>query len=347
MFNKKSCLFLSICLILVVNLVGCSSGNFSHANEKVSLSELHFDTIMNISLYGDNKEELTGIIRDSYARIDDLEKIFSAQLESSELYAINQAIARGEESFTISDELEKVIKYGLDVNEISNGALDITIGNLIDLWGIGTDHENLPTSEAISEALVGTGCSYLSLDEDNNELRVYSNKVKIDLGAIAKGYAADDIKSLILSKNSKVTGILDFGGNIMTIGGKTDGSKWKVGITDPFDNSNVYGGVSVSDLCVVTSGNYERYFEKDGVRYHHILDAKTGFPAKKGLVSVSIIGSSSIQCDALSTACFCLGADDALSLINGIDGVECVLIYENGDVAVSDGIGQYDFVRAE
>lgn len=349
-YKRIGCCLLAL-LVFAMNLTACSQTSSTSQTttntESASLTELHFDTIMSISLYGSDKNELVDIINEAYDELDRLEAIFSAQLETSELYGINQGIANGQTSFTLSDELTEVIDYAIKVNEESNGALDITIGNLINLWGIGTDHEKLPSEAEINAALEGTGCQYLSLDKENNTLTVSSKNVQIDLGAIAKGYAADLVKELILSKDSEVLGLLDFGGNIMTIGSKPDGSNWKVGITDPLDSTNVYGGVSVSDLCVVTSGNYERYFEENGVRYHHILDASTGYPADKGIISSSIIGVSSIECDALSTACYCLGVEDALALINSIDGVECVLIDNDGNYYTSDGIGKYNFTKAE
>lgn len=340
---------LLVLLVFAMNLTACANSKTSSSTgtESASLSELHFDTIMSISLYGSDKAALTEIINEAYDEVDRLESIFSAQLETSELYSINQGIAKGQTSFVISKELTEVIDYALKVNEESNGTLDITIGNLINLWGIGTDHEKLPTDDEIATALVGTGCEYLSLDKETNTLTVSSENVQLDLGAIAKGYAADLVKELILAKDSSVVGLLDFGGNIMTIGSKPDGSNWKVGITDPLDSTSVYGGVSVSDLCVVTSGNYERYFEENGVRYHHILDAASGYPADKGIISSSIIGASSIECDALSTACYCLGVEDALALINSLDGVECVLIDNDGNYYTSDGIGDYNFTKAE
>ena len=340
---------LLVLLVFAINLTACANSKTSSSTgtESASLSELHFDTIMSISLYGSDKAALTEIINEAYDEVDRLESIFSAQLETSELYSINQGIAKGQTSFVISKELTEVIDYALKVNEESNGALDITIGNLINLWGIGTDHEKLPTDDEIATALVGTGCEYLSLNKETNTLTVSSENVQLDLGAIAKGYAADLVKELILAKDSSVVGLLDFGGNIMTIGSKPDGSNWKVGITDPLDSTSVYGGVSVSDLCVVTSGNYERYFEENGVRYHHILDAASGYPADKGIISSSIIGASSIECDALSTACYCLGVEDALALINSLDGVECVLIDNDGNYYTSDGIGDYNFTKAK
>ena len=348
-YKRIGCLLLLV-LVFAMNLTACSQTSSTSQTttnaESASLTELHFDTIMSISLYGSDKNELLDIINEAYDELDRLEAIFSAQLETSELYEINEKIESGETSFVISSELANVIDYALLVNEESDGALDITIGNLINLWGIGTDHEKLPSEAEINAALEGTGCQYLSLNKETNTLTVSSKNVQIDLGAIAKGYAADLVKELILSKDSEVVGILDFGGNIMTIGSKTDASDWKIGITDPLDATSVYGGVSVSDLCVVTSGNYERYFEENGVRYHHILDASTGYPADKGIISSSIIGASSIECDALSTACYCLGVEDALALINTIDGVECVLIDNEGNYYTSSGIDNYNFTKA-
>ncbi len=344
--NKIISVFMVNALVIsMLSMTGCGKSVFGNSIESSTESEVHFDTVMTITLYGKDKLQLEDCIVKSFEEVDALENIFSAQAKDSELYHINEAIAQGETTFQVSDEIEEVLSCAMDVNEKSDGALDVTIGNLINLWGIGTDHARVPQDEEIQSALEGTGCKYLSLDTDTNTLTVTSDKVQLNLGAIAKGYAADRIENLILSINPEIVGILDFGGNIITIGNKADGSNWNVGITDPLDSSNVYGGLSVSDLSIVTSGNYERYFEQNGVNYHHILDRNTGYPAENGVISATIIGKSSMECDAYSTAVFCLGLDRGMKLVNATDGIECILIDDNGGYHLSNGMAKYNFEK--
>lgn len=307
-----------------------------------SLTEEHFGTILTITLYGSDEEKLKDITEQSFDECERLENIFSAKLSGSELSKLNENAAL--EPVVVSDELMYLIKEALAYNRLSEGALDMSIGKLINLWGIGTENEHIPDADELNPYINADGCSYITIDEENSTIFYTSDIVNIDLGAIAKGYAADCIKQYICDNMESPYGILDFGGNIMTIGQKADGGSWNIGITNPQSPSQVYGVVSVKDMCVVTSGNYERYFIEDGVRYHHILNPFTGYPAQSGIISSTIIGDNSMECDALSTACYILGADKALELINSIDGVEAVFIDNDGKAHTSDGISKYNFV---
>ena len=338
--NKIISVFMVNALVIsMLSMTGCGKSFFGNSIESSTESEVHFDTVMTITLYGKDKLQLEDCIVKSFEEVDVLENIFSAQAKDSELYHINEAIAQGETAFQVSDEIEEVLSCAMDVNEKSDGALDVTIGNLINLWGIGTDHARVPQDEEIQSALEGTGCKYLSLDTDTNTLTVTSDKVQLNLGAIAKGYAADRIENLILSINPEIVGILDFGGNIITIGSKVDGSNWNVGITDPLDSSNVYGGLSVSDLSIVTSGNYERFFEVDGVKYPHIIDPETGYPVENGLASVTVESDDSALADALTTALFVMGYDKAVEFWrSGTYDFEMALIDENGKLYLTEGL---------
>ena len=147
----------------------------------------------------------------------------------------------------------------------------------------------------------------------------------IDLGALVKGYAADEMAAYLKSEGVS-SGLINLGGNVLTIGSKPDGSMWRIGIRKPFDSDAIIDTVEVSDQTVVSSGVYERYFEQDGVIYHHILDPDTGYPIENGIWGDSIICSSSLQGDALSTTCLALGVEKASELIESLDGVEAVFI---------------------
>lgn len=308
---------------------------------KYSLTEEHFGTILTITLYGSDEERLKEITEKAFDECKRLEGIFSAKLSDSELSMLN--VNAPKEPVKVSDELMYLIKKALSYNKLSEGALDISIGELIDLWGIGSENQRVPDIEELKPYINGDGCSSIIIDEENNTVFYNTDLVKIDLGAIAKGYAADSIKQYICDNMESPYGILDFGGNIMTIGQKTDGTSWNIGITDPKDPSQIYGVVSVKDMCVVTSGNYERYFIENGVRYHHILNPFTGYPADTGIISSTIIGDNSMECDALSTACYVLGVDRSLKLIDGIEGVEAVFIDNDGKAHTSKGMSKYNF----
>lgn len=338
--RETSAIFI-IMVLLITMLAGCSFKDINSKNETIKLtkSQQSFGTIMTITLYGSDKAHIEELEDKAFEEIIRLEKIFSARREDSELSYVNANAYNS--PVPVSDELYYVMSEALKYNRSSSGALDISIGKLVDMWAIGTDNERVPSKEELEKVSGMHGCQYIELDDGNKTVHFLSDKVKLDLGAVAKGYAADVIKSYILKLDSGSYGILNFGGNVCTIGEKENGDAWVIGITDPFNTSSAYFSLNIKDECVVTSGNYERYFEKDGIRYHHILDSMTGYPAQKGIVSASIIGANSLECDALSTACYILGVENGLALIDSIPSVEAVFIDENGKCHTSDGIDKY------
>lgn len=340
---KKTKMAAAVLLVLLL-LTACSSKQ-DKIQDTVSVSESaeYFGTVITITLYDDDEKKLNTSIEKAFAECGRLENIFSAKLQDSELSRLNRTAFNS--PVKVSEELFLVLEEALFYNRLSDGSFDISIGKLINLWGIGTENERVPSDEELEPLVNQKGCEDIVLDQENGTVMYTSEMVEIDLGAIAKGYAADRIKQFLAENEGIGSGILNFGGNVLTIGEKTDGSAWKIGITDPLQSGKVYGAVSVKDACVITSGNYERYFVENGIKYHHILDPTTGFPAEQGIISATIIGSSSTECDAMSTACYILGADRALELIESVSDVECVLIDEAGMCYCSSGIEKYGFYQ--
>lgn len=341
--NIKTIIMSAVLIAVTAVCVFLARMFYSGKNDKIisrSYTQEHFGTIMTITLYGSSEKELDEIIADAFEEIQRLENIFSAKLQTSELSDLNENGFNN--PVKVSLELYSVLKEAVEYNKLSDGALDVTIGHLIELWGIGTENARIPSQSEL-EAYAGmNGCDYLVLDDDTVSVWFTDSRVKLDLGAIAKGYAADVIKIMIIDRNAEIYGLLDFGGNIMTVGSKAEGKPWVIGITDPFNVGSACATVDIIDKCVVTSGNYERYFEKDGQRYHHILDPSTGAPSRSGIVSATIIGGNSMQCDALSTASFIMGCERAIKLIDSIDGVEAVLIDSDGNIYRSKKIDSYN-----
>lgn len=303
----------------------------------------YFGTVVTITLYGEDEESLKDSIKRAFDACERIELICSAKLPDSELYKLNQTAAESE--VPVSEELFALIEEGLYYSTLSGGSLDISMGKLIDLWGIGTEYARVPDDRE-REALLGLdGCGNIILDKKEQTIRYTNPLVQIDLGAIAKGYAADKVKEYLTEKEHINAGILNFGGNVMTIGEKIDGTAWRVGLTDPQNSGELYGVMMVKDQSVVTSGNYERYFIEDGKRYHHILDPTTGYPAESGIISATVIGDNALLCDALSTTCYIVGIERALEIIEALDGVECILIDKDMQEYCSSGFGQYHFVK--
>lgn len=218
---------------------------------------------------------------------------------------------------TLSDEGAKLLSTALDLSAATNGAYDPTVAPLTDLWGIGTEHQQVPAQSDIDAELQNVGIAHV---HENGDAVTLDSGSKIDLGGIAKGYAADLCADIL--KSADADGLLVLGGNIYAVG-TNEGKDWNIGIADPDDSADTIAAVAVHDLSVVTSGDYERYFEQDGVRYHHIFDPKTGYPAASGLRSVTVIDENSTRADALTTALFVMGADKGRAYCeeNGIAAV--------------------------
>ncbi len=299
-------------------------------------------TYVTVTVYGDDTAMLRDAVDAAFAKAYAMEQCLSPTIADSELNQVNAAAY--EHAVQVSDTLRYLTEQSCYYGALSGGALDCTIGEIIALWGIGTDTAHLPEPEEIQELLYHGEGQRLALEGDT--VRFLDDGVMLQFGAVAKGYIADEMK-LVLQSCGVESAALSLGGNVLTIGNKPDGSEWRIGITDPFSPDQVTACVSVSDLSVVTSGNYEKYFEEDGIRYHHILDPETGYPAQTGLVSVTILAESSLTCDALSTAVYVMGAQEGMTLIESLDGVEAVLITEDGSLLASSGMEQYGLTEVE
>lgn len=303
---------------------GCSAKT---ADEKVSKSSFAFDTAITITVYGTEDETPINGCFDLCTYYDTL---FSAQNEDSEIYKLNHR-----EISEVSDETAELIRLGLQYSELSGGAFDIAVGSLTELWDFTSDNPTVPDADKIAEALKSV--DYTSVTVDGNRVTFTNPDTKIDLGAVAKGYVADKLKAYLLA-NGVESAIINLGGNILCVGSKPDGTNFTVGIQYPFKSqSESITTLQAADMSVVTSGVYERYFEANGKFYHHILDPKTGYPFDNGLLSVSIIGPDSAECDCLSTTCFALGPDAGLALINQTEGYEAVFVTDDYQLVYSDG----------
>ncbi|MFZ5967209.1 MAG: FAD:protein FMN transferase [Bacillota bacterium] len=317
-------------LILMIIFTGCSK-----KDEMVTDSTYMLGTYLQINIWTQDAEKGKEIIQQCFQRISDIEKRMSVNIEDSDVSKIN--INAGKASVQVESDTDYVLTKALEYARATDGAFNPAIGKLVALWGIGTEKENVPSDNAIQEALQYV--DYHKIDmKDGRNVRLEAEGMRIDLGGIAKGYAADEVAK-ILSENGIKKAIINLGGNVLVMGSKEENTPWKVGIQNPFEPTGTYMGVvELTDKTVVTSGNYERYFEKNGKRYHHILDPKSGYPAENGIISSTIIADKSIDADALSTGVYVLGLEKGMALIEGLQGVECILINDKSEVFLSSGI---------
>jgi len=338
---KKISIILFVTLILTISIWGCTNVSEEPLNvSEEPLSKTGYDmlgTVVTIKLYDHKDSKILDMVFD---RIEEIENRMSVNIEDSDISKINKNA--GKEAVVVHDDVYDVLKKAKYYAEISNSAFEPTIGPLVQLWGIGKEGERIPEDDEIKNLLSKVDYRKLELLDDN-KVFLRDEGMAIDLGGIAKGYAADEVNR-ILEENKVKSAIIDLGGNIYVKGNKLDGNKWRVGIQDPFEvrNANV-GIISTLNKSVVTSGNYERYFEEDGVRYHHILDIQTGYPARNEVAGISIIADKSMDADALSTALFVLGVEKGLELVEKIDGIDAIFITKNYEVYKSSGIKE-DFI---
>lgn len=335
-----------VLLVLAAITGSLSACESKPANQqKVSKQGFYFDTIIQITLYGTTDEKYIDGCFDMAKKYEDM---LSNTVSDSEVSRINAAA--GKEYVTVSADTLELIKKGIEYGDTSDGRFDITIGKLSDLWNFSEIAENTDSKDNEVDASVVPSdtqiqgelshVNYRNIQINGNSVMLTDSEAKLDLGGIAKGFIADKMKAYLQSK--KITsGIINLGGNVLTIGEKADGSDYTVGIQKPFDESGEpICTVKIKDKSVVTSGIYERYYRVDGKLYHHILDTKTGYPVKNNLYSVTIISDSSCDGDALSTTCFALGIDKAKELINSLSGVEAIFVTD--DYSIITTSDEYD-----
>ncbi len=296
----------------------------------VTESYFALGTVCSISLHTGGSQDL---LMEAGELIRETEDRMSLSVEGSEVVRVNRGA--GERPVAVSEETLTVIEKGLEISAAGEGAFDISIGPVVALWGIGTDHAAVPSPQELSSALERVDFRDVRTDSEAGTVYLMRAGMGLDLGGIAKGWAADKVKTF-LTAEGVTSGLIDFGGNILTIGSKPNGESWRIGIQHPDSRRGTYIGVLlVTDKAVVTSGKYERFFIHEEVRYHHIMDARTGYPVENGIASVSIVAPDSITADGMSTAVFSLGLERGSALIDQTPGVDCIIIMENADVYVS------------
>ncbi len=291
-------------------------------------------TSCTITIYGGYSE---AALDASFARIAQIEQRMTVNREDSEVVRVNREA--GKRPVQVSADTFAVISRGLEISRAGNGAFDITVGPLVKLWGIGTAAARVPSAAEIRRALALVDWRGVTLSQADSSVFLERKGMALDLGAIAKGYAADDAVR-ILREHGVNSALVDLGGNVLTLGAKPDRSPWKIGVQNPEEPRGTHIGiVDVGETAVVTSGSYERFFEAGGRRYHHLLDTTTGAPVDNGLTAVMIISASSTTADGWSTLAFALGLERGRAMVEGSKGeVEALFITKARDVFVTPGL---------
>jgi len=306
----------------------------TNRTEPVSETGYYLDTICTITVYDMKEKDASEVIEEGFETCSYYENLLSKTIEGSDVSRINEANGQW---VTVDDDTLELIKKGIYYSDLTEGAFDITVGRLTDLWDFHAEDPEVPDEHEISEAIKHIGYENITIDE--NEIKLVDPEAKIDLGGIAKGYIADRVTETL--ENLGVTSaVINLGGNIVTIGNKNGDEDFIIGIERPYSQmTEVIGTVLVSDATVVTSGVYERQFEYDGVIYHHILDISTGYPILNDVEAVSLVSKKgmSVDCDALSTICLLMGSEKGMEIIESTDDVEALFITTDGEYIYSDG----------
>ena len=326
---RKTGKILTVILAALLLCGGCASDK-----DLPKLSEVGFylDTVITLTAYTEDRQAL----KDALAECGRYEQLLSRTAEGSDVWRINHANGAPVE---VSDDTAAILRCAARIGDLSGGAFDVTIAPVSTLWDFTSGTAVLPDAEEIARA--AEQVDYTKIELDGNTVTLPAGMM-IDLGGIAKGYIADRIKAYLEGRGVRYA-ILSFGGNIVAIGAKKpDGSEWKVGIQDIDKPTGEHMLVARNTGgSTVTSGIYERGFELDGIRYHHLLSSETGWPVQNELASVTIFSESSMEGDALSTTAFVLGTQDGLKLIESLDGIEAVFIARDRTVTCSSGAGDY------
>lgn len=310
MTSRKGIQMKKILLIIIVCFVVFTSSCIN-GSKNVTRQTFALDTVINITT---NKKD-SGKINEAFTLLKEYENVFSRTKPESKLCLLNNG--QGE----LTEDIEKVLSFSLEMSHLTNGAFDVTVAPLVDLWNV-KERKAPPTEEEIETARSKTGYEAITLSPFS-----LGGKT-IDTGAVAKGYIADKVAESFKNKGVE-SAVIDLGGNVVLIG------EYKVGIRNPFSPDEVFATITVKDKSAVTSGAYQRYFEYEGKRYHHIIDPRTGYPSEGGIASVTVISPSSMQADALSTSIFILGKE-SISLCDNFPNTDALIIMENGEVITTE-----------
>ena len=338
-----------ICALIAAVSMLCGCGAGTSAAEPVMKDGYYLDTICSVSVYrmadgqgevkdaADMSEAAEAAIDEAFDLCKDLESKISRTREGSDINKINSA---GGEWTEVSDETRELIQKGMEYSHLSDGAFDITVGGLTEQWDFHAPEGEAKLPDKVSLTEAAKHVNYRNIAIEGNSVRLTDPETRLDLGGIAKGYIGDKMTE-VLESQGVVSAVINLGGNVICIGGKTDEDDFIIGVETPFsDRKEITGKIDARDMTLVTSGVYERRIEVDGKTYHHILDTKTGWPVETDLDAVTLTAEKghSGDIDALSTICLIKGYDAASRLIEETDRVEAVFILKDGKTEQTSGM---------
>ncbi len=323
--------FILLALTAALFFSGCSEKS---SDDREMRSRLVMDTKVDVTLFGVSSQEATAVANEMFEEMERLENILSRHISGSDISRINDAA--GKNWVSVEPETVDVLKESIAAAELTEGVFDPTVGILLRLWGFGTEDPKVPSPDELEHALQLVGYDYIQIDEENNKVFLTQPGMNIDVGGIAKGYVVDRGQDVTAEAEIKAV-FINAGGDISIRGSRPQGGKWRVAIQDPDNPQEWIAIIEMEEGSIATSGDYQRFFEQEGVIYHHILDPFTGFPARH-VTSVTVTGPSTSMVDALTTGIFVLGVERGLDLLEALPGYEGLIVDNDGELYITAGL---------
>jgi thiamine biosynthesis lipoprotein len=325
---------LALVILLSLTAISCSQTGSSRTSfVTVKRTQMHMGTLVSITAVSRTHDEANAAITAGFQEIKRLEQLLSTWIPSSELSKVNAAAGRN--AVKVSLETMAVVRKALQVAEATEGAFNIAVGPAIDAWNI-SDQPRLPTEEELAALKPLVDLQHVHADVWERSIRLQKPGMRIDVGGIGKGYAADQAVT-VMQKAGAVAGVVALSGDIKAFGRLPGGRGFPVGIQHPRKEGELLAEIDLQDEAISTAGDYERFFDKDGIRYHHILDPLTLQPAR-GCQSVSVIAKEGVWADGLDTGIFVLGAERGMELVEHLADVEAIIVDRDGRVLISSGL---------
>jgi thiamine biosynthesis lipoprotein len=320
--KKKVTLFL-------LSITFVSFGQMTHKRKLSMLgSPLEITVVAKDTIQGNQYIDL------AITEVKRIEYLISDWIPSTQISQVNKNA--GSKPVKVDKEVFDLVGRAIKVSQITSGAFDISYASMDKIWKFDGSMKAMPTEEAIKKSVSKIGYKNIILDSKEQTIFLKNEGMKLGLGGIGQGYIADKVKELLFSKGCN-SGIVNVSGDINAWGRQQDGNPWTVGIVNPLNKNKVFATFPLEDSAVETSGNYEKYVIFNGIRYSHIIDPRTGYPAQ-GVVSVSVFAKQTEIADALATGIFVMGVEVGIDLVNQLKGVECIMVDDKGKIHSSKGI---------
>lgn len=320
--KKKVTLFL-------LSITFVSFGQMTHKRKLSMLgSPLEITVVAKDTIQGNQYIDL------AITEVKRIEYLISDWIPSTQISQVNKNA--GSKPVKVDKEVFDLVGRAIKVSQITSGAFDISYASMDKIWKFDGSMKAMPTEEAIKKSVSKIGYKNIILDSKEQTIFLKNEGMKLGLGGIGQGYIADKVKELLFSKGC-TSGIVNVSGDINAWGRQQDGNPWTVGIVNPLNKNKVFATFPLEDSAVETSGNYEKYVILNGIRYSHIIDPRTGYPAQ-GVVSVSVFAKQTEIADALATGIFVMGVEVGIDLVNQLKGVECIMVDDKGKIHSSKGI---------